>query len=182
MRTSFRLTPSLSPSLCSAVSGNDHQAEADWAAGAVPMLPRRGGGDFGVGLLALQPAAGPQGDLQLWENSGGALPRCQPDWGTAQGNTPFSYHSSRKTVPGLLMVRPGIFFLSAIGIFQWFLIHKVTVGQWWRHSDNFVKCWDEVGIVWVVSHYAPFTPNRALHAAWKTIHITTAVARDLRNQ
>lgn len=112
MRTSFRLTPSLSPSLCSAVSGNDHQAEADWAAGAVPMLPRRGGGDFGVGLLALQPPAGPQGDLQLRENSGGALPRCQPDWGTAQGNTPFSYHSSRKTVRGLLMVSlfSGIFF------------------------------------------------------------------------
>lgn len=85
------LSPSLSSSsLCSAVSGNDHQAEADRAAGAVPLLPRRGGGDLGVGLLALQPAAGPQGDLQLRENSGGALPRRQPDWGAAQGNATFS--------------------------------------------------------------------------------------------
>ena len=72
---------------CSAVSGNDHEAEADWPAGAVPLFPWRRGSDLSVGLLPLQPAAGPQGDLQLRENSGGALPRCQPDWGTTQGTS-----------------------------------------------------------------------------------------------
>lgn len=79
--------PLFSPScLRSAVSGNDHQAEADWPAGAVPLFPRWRGSDFRVGLLPLQPAAGPQGNLQLWEDSGGALPWRQPDWGATQGN------------------------------------------------------------------------------------------------
>lgn len=62
----IQLTSSLSSSfLCSAVSGNDHEAEAYRTAGAVPLFPRRGGGDLGVGLLPLQPAAGPKGNLQL---------------------------------------------------------------------------------------------------------------------
>ena len=68
------------------MSGDDNEEEADWPAGAVPLFPGRGGGDLGAGLLPLQPAAGAQGDLQLREDPGGALPGCQPDRRTTQGN------------------------------------------------------------------------------------------------
>lgn len=57
----------------SAVSGDDYQEEDHRAPGAVPMLPRGGGGHLCAGLLALQPAAGAQGDLQLRAHSRGAL-------------------------------------------------------------------------------------------------------------
>lgn len=88
--SAFNLAPPSPPSSLlprSAVSGDDHEAEADWPAGAVPLFPGRGGGDLGAGLLPLQPAAGAQGDLQLREDAGGAVPGCQPDRGTPQGNT-----------------------------------------------------------------------------------------------
>lgn len=37
----------------SAVSGDDHEAEADWSAGAVSLFPWRRGSHLGAGLLSL---------------------------------------------------------------------------------------------------------------------------------
>lgn len=51
----------------------------------MPLFPWRRGGDLGVGLLPLQPAAGSQRNLQFREDSGGALPRRQPNRGATQG-------------------------------------------------------------------------------------------------
>lgn len=69
----------------SAVPGDDHQTEAHWPPGAMPLLPRWGRDHLSVGLLPLQPATGAQGGLQLWTHARGALSGCQSDWGAAQG-------------------------------------------------------------------------------------------------
>lgn len=63
----------------SAVPGDDHQTEAHWPPGAMPLLPRRGRDHLSVGLLPLQPAAGAEGGLQLRTHARGALSGCQSD-------------------------------------------------------------------------------------------------------